>query len=136
MKQAIQLLAIAYGDGACYLDSLIDASGSDLDRLKYLQHCIDNKWMQENCFVIEPEEILQDLTSRAWNMHKECPDYKCKPGEIEILRFEWISKPGTTLGHFVHGDGNGSIAYDPMGDRSPVAKYGTLVSKRIFTEAV
>jgi len=133
MKQNFQASAIVYGESGCYLDSLLESAGGSVDRLRYYRRAFDMKWMQEDCYILEPAEILQDLTYKAWICNKQGADYKCKPGEVEILRYERV-KAGVTLSHFVLGDGMGNIKYDPMGDNSPTVRYGTLVSKRIFTE--
>jgi len=127
-----QRAATNIGVSGCYWLSIINASKIDCDIIKFYARCVYNKWINDDCFVNAPDEIMQDLTCKAWNVTKESANYKCRPGEIEILRFERVNT-GATLAHFVVGDGLGNVAYDPLGDSGTV-KYGTLASKRIFRE--
>jgi hypothetical protein len=95
-----------------------------------------------NGFVNEAGNLMGHILDEGgWECEKYGPghakplDTPLKPGEYEILRFEWDpdGEPGTeVLAHFVVGDGKGNVIDDPMGDDSPVVKYGKLVSKRVF----
>ena len=135
---SFQQIASIFGESGCYFDSIITAgeeiAKKTIDRLRFYGRARNQGWMLANCYLESPDEILQDITDCPWTVRKESAAYKTKPGEIEILRFEWNNRPGSTLSHFVLGDGNGEVKYDPMGDQSPVVKYGVLASKRVFTE--
>lgn len=61
-----------------------------------------------------------------YNDRHDPPSYQCDDNEFEILKFV----KGATA-HFVAGDGNGNVAYDPWGDSNTV-RNGYLQSKRIF----
>lgn len=88
---------------------------------------IQNKWMEVNCFIHSPGDILRSMGLKAdYTGKHERPDYPCKANEIEILYFK-----GPAGGHFVCGDGRGHVTYDPWGVSRAVTE-GELVSKRIF----
>ena len=83
--------------------------------------------MTTGCFINSPDTLLRILgwPAKYTGVH-EGPEYECKDDEVEILRFELGNQS-----HFVVGDGNGRVTYDPMGVSKTVAE-GRLVSKRIF----
>lgn len=83
--------------------------------------------MSRECYILDPDRIFGHLGLKVkyTDMH-ERPERKCRPDEIEILYFF-----GPAGGHFVAGDGNGNVTYDPWGASRAVAE-GRLVSKRIF----
>ena len=89
-------------------------------------------WMTTSCFINNPSGIVNHLCEGSGikvtytGVHEKAT-YKCKPGEYEIIRYKRIGD----YGHFVRGDGNGNVAYDPMGE-SRTVKEGDPVSKRIF----
>lgn len=84
-------------------------------------------WIEEDCTILNPTAILQHFgVNYKYTDKWERPDYKCRQGEIEILKF---IRPEHE--HFVAGDGNGNVTYDPMGASKTVAE-GKLQSKRIF----
>lgn len=83
--------------------------------------------MDASCFIKDPAGILRGLGLNArYTGQHEPPDRVCGPDEVEVLYFK--SPAG---GHFVAGDGNGNVAYDPWGVSRAVTE-GELVSKRIF----
>ncbi len=137
MIKAIQKRAEALGEGGCYFFSLCylaeRISGYDTDPLDALDLAIKSRFAQANCYLDYPDRILSMLTHKEWTVTHEGKDYQPKNGECEVLRYEW-KRPGTTLSHFVVGDGNGGIEYDPLHSLglSPVIQNGHLVSKRIF----
>jgi len=89
---------------------------------------IDNGYMDEDLYIEDPDGIfsMMNLVTRYSGKH-ESNFYECKKDEIEILRY--IHPEG--YGHFVAGDGEGHIAFDPMG-MSQAVKHGYMASKRIF----
>lgn len=78
--------------------------------------------------VNDPDAIVRyfGLSATTW-ARMEVPGYTCKPGEEELLQF---SKPGYL--HWVAGDGNGHVTYDPLGYSHTVAD-GMLIAKKIFS---
>lgn len=89
---------------------------------------VANGWMNANCYILNPEGILRYLgvEARYTGVHEK-PDRPCVSGEIEVLYF----KHPTAGGHFVAGDGEGHVAFDPWGV-SRSATEGVLESKRVF----
>lgn len=122
------------GDTGCYVFSLVrlaeEYTQTYIDAYRAFRSGVAEGQIREDCFVLQPAEFLGVLTARKWSMTKEAADYQCKLGELEILRFE-RQETGKTIGHFVTGDENGGVDYDPEGSSVTVAK-GALVSKRIF----
>lgn len=135
------------GEGACYFLSIVRAAekftGQYIDA--FIQFIDANARMVivgkssvpevlPDCFVSAPDELMSHLTGAKWTVEKVDAGYRCQLGDVEILRYEWVEKKtGITVthGHFVLGDGNGNIAYDPFGE-SMTVRFGNVVSKRIF----
>ncbi|MBW2675137.1 MAG: DUF261 family protein [Deltaproteobacteria bacterium] len=97
---------------------------------------IANNWMTVKCFLNNPQVIFTFLGLPMAGVMKAHPRYDTSAEQLEILRFErsYTNRAGEliTYGHFVAGNGDGHIAYDPAGNSNAV-KYGFLESKRIFT---
>jgi hypothetical protein len=98
---------------------------------KLYYEAIREGWMTQGCWVNNPSAIVNCVTKGkptvVYTGVHERPSYTCKEDEWEILYY----KRGDSLGHFVRGDGQGNVTYDPMGESMSV-KEGTLKSKRIF----
>ena len=88
---------------------------------------IDSGWMDEQCFVNDPEAMFgyMGLPVYYYDWH-DPPYYSCQKDEIEILRFQYINWK-----HFVVGDGASRVAYDPYGT-SKAVRLGELKDKRVF----
>ena len=86
---------------------------------------VELRFMDTNCYIKDPEGILNylGLKCKYTNRH-EPPKYKAKHGEIEILCLQYPNYK-----HFVAGDGNGNISFNPMG---VTADNAYIHSKRIF----
>ena len=86
-------------------------------------------WMQVDCKIMRPQEILNRLGVRCRYTDKHEPVSRiCGPREFEVLYWLW---PEEKREHFTAGDGYGHVTYDPMGE-SRTVRYGRLASKRIF----
>lgn len=96
-------------------------------------------WIQDDdklkCYIKDATGVLSHFGIHARQMfidgtHKVNPLYKPdeENNEVEILFF----KRNGAIGHFVVGDGQGHVAYDPVGYSRSVAE-GKLISKRIFS---
>lgn len=125
------------GRYGCYFLSILHAAekvtGKYIDAFAAFMLAMDKGYVKEDCFVTNPAELLIWLTGEKWTMTKEAAGFVCVDAEVEILRYEW--QETTELhGHFVVGDGDGGIEYDPYGE-SLTVKNGKLVSKRIFRKA-
>ena len=82
-------------------------------------------FMDHNCYIQDPHGILRHLGLDAtYRQRHDPPGYKCRSNEIELLCLQYSS-----YNHFVVGDSNGNIAYNPMGRTLP--NY-YIKSKRIF----
>jgi len=88
---------------------------------------IDGGWMDDECFINDPEAIFSfmGLPVYFYDRH-DPPFYSCQKDEIEILKFQYINWQ-----HFVVGDGQSHVAYDPYGT-SKAVRLGELKDKRIF----
>lgn len=132
-RNAPQRIATVLGEGGCYFLSLLylseKISGADIDPLEAYEVAVSLGMMGEDCFVKAPSAVLDFYAGSKWAVTKEAAHYATQEGELEILRYERPT-PGNTFGHFVVGDGEGSVEWDPLG-QSRTVKDGSLVSKRI-----
>jgi hypothetical protein len=83
--------------------------------------------------VLNPEAVLEHVRPaggrRMYFVGKEKATYLTKPNEREILQYQ---NPSNGFIHFVAGDGQGRVAYDPINGGSITVKRGRLVGKRIY----
>jgi hypothetical protein len=150
MLQDTQRAAKKIGAVGCYYLSLFqlseNAGAAPADPLRMFRAFEARKWIDAECFMLDPAAIMGYLTSRKWWVKKagsghELPlDYALKPDEYEILRFERPLLPGepktAETAHFVVGTGTGPldktrILWDSMPGTRAV-DVGALVSRRIF----
>ena len=107
----------------------------DVESVKGLYDLFIKKgWMNEKCFIHDPEKILLYLgLNVAFLQEHSPPDRVCAPNEFEILFWEYEGRRSQQRlwRHFTAGNGNGYLTYDPW-PNSITANYGGLVSKRIF----
>jgi hypothetical protein len=124
----------------CYYLSILffvnKYTGRGFDRrdINDLYDLIPDIWMDKDCYIKSPLDITRYLCFNVKDFRWEGADYTCGPGEFEILCWErTYTKDGKkkTYQHFVCGDGNGVVTYDPSGVSNAV-KYGKLKSKRVF----
>ena len=101
--------------GACSISGTADI-------LDIYNDAVAHGAMDANCFIRNWDAVFAaaGLGTRYTGRH-EPPDRNCGENEIEILRFP---------GHFVAGNGNGIVTYDPWGVSQAVSN--PLKSKRIF----
>lgn len=132
-------------DGGCYLFSLIwfgvvyghvsvDAQFicEDLYPMMTKRHYIGKEGVP--LFILRPDLILEMLGVDVEYRGHMPADYVCKSGEFEILKYHHRANDWD---HFVAGNGNGIVTYDPWGavdpyDHSITVSEGVLESKRIF----
>ena len=130
----IQNICEALGKSGCYFLSILHLAekitGGDIDPINAYVECIAAGFMDAECYITYPGRILERYTGTMYEVSKASADAKPLPGEFEILRFE-RKEPGTTLAHFVVGDGAGRVEWDPY-QNSKTVREGSLVSKRIF----
>ena len=122
------------GKTGCYFLSIVhlaeNVTKERIDAIEAFLIALSGGNVLQDCFVVRPNVILGDLTGVRWGMRKEPASYMTGGMEHEILRFE-RQDVGVLMGHFVMGDGNGGVAYDPYGN-SRTVREGKLVSKRVF----
>jgi len=84
-------------------------------------------YINEECEILNPQAIFEFLKMPViYHDRHDPPDYKCQRNEFEILEWRYDG-----IRHFVAGNGQGVVTYDPMGC-SRTVRYGKLHSKRIF----
>ena len=137
MIDDIQHVMKHLGDEGCYFLSLLHVaervSGKDIDPARAYVACRDEGLIRVDCFVNDPPEVLARYAGGGWTVRKEPANYQCLKDEIEILYFERVS-PGVIYPHFVVGDGNGKVLWDPWKGSLTVSA-GQLKSKRICWRA-
>jgi hypothetical protein len=95
--------------------------------LDVYQIAIDGGWMDEECYINEPDKIFSFMGLEVYFYDRHDPPFMmCGKDEIEILRFQLAN-----WRHFVVGDGASHVAYDPYGT-SKAVRLGQLMDKRIF----
>ena len=129
-----QRLMETLGKTGCYFLSIVHlaeyCTRERVDAIEAFLIALSDGNVQQNCFVVNPDMILTQLTGISWEMKKTVAEYTPGPDELEVLRFE-RQEVGSLISHFVVGDGKGMVSYDPYGD-SRTVREGKLVSKRIF----
>lgn len=88
-------------------------------------------WMDEDCFVKKPKEIMNFLGMKTKKVIKSFDLVSKAP--YELLYFQRTKASGRIVPHFTAGDGLCNVTYDPWGTSRTVAE-GTLVSRRLFIE--
>lgn len=126
--RAVQKDLERIGAEGCYFLSIIKAAeeiiGRYVDAYQVYIRALDMGHMKEDCYLVRPEAILSMITGGLWTVTKEAADYKSRPGEIVVERYE-RKTPSGDLAHFVLPH------YDPYGD-SRTRREGQLVSTRVF----
>ena len=137
MIKGMQKILLELGNYGCYFLSIVEAaerkSGKEYSILPIFLEMKKKGFIGKDSYIFFPDKILSALTGKPYTIRHERKDYKPKAGEIEILRYEWRGEGGVSA-HFVLGDGNGRVAYDPL-DGANTVKNGTVESKPIFTPA-
>jgi len=134
----IQKIYKFLGDGGCYFLSLLKAAegitGKRIDPVVAYAECVQAGFMTADCFLEFPHRVLEAYTGNVYEVFKAPISYIALDGEVEVLRFE---RPTTAqlYSHFVLGNGEGRVEYDPLGD-SQTVKQGKLASKRIFRRVI
>ena len=135
MTEARQKVMGTLGRYGCYFLSIVRAAekitGHRIDAVQIYNDATMARWMDTDCFVVQPNRVLEMMTGQKWDIRKDLKTYKPQSGEVMIMRYE-SQKTGILYSHFVLCSADGSIEYDPYGDSSTV-KDGQPVSSRIFT---
>lgn len=92
-------------------------------------------FMKERSFMQDWARVFDALGMRVAYLGHKPPEWKPLDDQFEILLFHYVPK---NWFHFVCGDGNGRVTYDPWGSAGPgfsgakTTQFGELVSKRGF----
>jgi hypothetical protein len=134
MNEPRQKIMLSLGEGGCYVLSMVhvaeDLGGHRIDAVKAYLDLVRVGILREDGYVNDASAVMEALAGGQWGVRKEGPDYTPKSGEFEILRFERPT-PKVIYSHFVLGDGQGRVRYDPLGGSQTMA-LGSVVSKRIL----
>jgi hypothetical protein len=135
MTEARQKVMARIGKDGCYFLSIIRAAeritGQRIDAVKVYLNAIDRKWMEADCYVVDPAALLESLTDKPWKVRHDSVTHRPAGNEIMIMRYE-LKSTGITYSHFVLCDHTGQVEYDPYGASSTV-RDGKPVSSRIFS---
>lgn len=137
--RAIQRDYERIGAEGCYLLSLIKAgerlAGRYIDAYEIYIRAHAAGAIDESCYVYDPAAVMALMMGGRWAVEKQTADYRPRPGEIVVLRYEREerSPSGTkTYAHFVLATQDGlAVAFDPYGD-SRTVREGKLISKRVL----
>ena len=131
-----QRMMVTIGAEGCLLLSIVHLAegvrGTRVDALKAYVDALADGLIRDDCYVLDPARLMSVLTvQEGWVcLNPGLPITPCQPGDLEVLRFE-RQTPATLYTHFVVGDGQGRVAWDPLGDSMSVAQ-GHLAGRRIF----
>jgi len=121
------------GEYGCYFLAVVhlaeEIRGKRIDAVEAFVNALEKKWIDSEATMLDPDAIFAVLTGGKFTLRKTDAAYKPIGNEHEILVFE-----NGTFKHFVLGDGQGNVAYDPLGNSNTVAK-GKVTEKRIFRQA-
>jgi hypothetical protein len=130
-----QKICYNIGRWGCYLESLCllaqEYSGKSVDIVEFYKKALEARWIQEDCLVLRPEEILRDITGKEWTFRKvPKSEYIFSTKDWRIACYERRTT-GETVVHFVYLKKSDGSIDDPYG-RSETVANGQLVSYRIF----
>lgn len=116
----IQEICKTIGGSGCYFLTLLHFAKIEDEAVKYYKQFVKNKWLDEDCFVRQPTEIMKCLFGGEWRVVKsDKDDFKA---DFAVLLYY---NPKTGLRHFTARD------WDPLGD-SNTRKNGYIESYRLF----
>lgn len=125
------------GATGCYFLSIIyiaeELTAAYIDAYQAYLQALQSCAIMEDCFVSDPAALMRMLTRVNWSVSKEAAGYKPANGEKVIIRYERNDTLKNT-GHFVVGNDEGGIEYDPYGTSATV-RLGKPVSTRVFRRA-
>lgn len=147
INEPVQKLLLAIGETGCLFLSIVRAAENitfkALNELVVFVECArrvslnekgeKKQWVEADCFVNFPAYIFEYLVGGKWIYSWESVDYKPIEGDVVILRYEWKNTKGIS-NHFVLGDKDKKVTYDPMGASNTVLN-GKLASLRILRRA-
>ena len=135
MIEARQRVMSAVGRYGCYFLSIVRAAekitNSRIDAVKIYCDATQAKFMDADCYVVQPDRVLEMMTGIRWNVRHDSVKYKPLEEEVMIMRYE-VTRTGVTYSHFVLCAHDGSVEYDPYGNSSTV-RDGKPVSSRVFS---
>ena len=135
MIEARQRVMSTVGRYGCYFLSIVRAAekitNSRIDAVKIYCDATQAKFMDSDCFIVQPDRVLKMMTGIQWNVRHDSVKYKPLEEEVMIMRYE-VVRTGVTYSHFVLCSSDGLVEYDPYGNSSTV-KDGKAVSSRVFS---
>lgn len=142
MIHAAQEIARRIGESGCYALCLMHvgetATGKTVDPIRIVAAAMKTPSTEMpgkmiltgDLFVNSPKNLISFSVGGKWDVRHETADYRAKPDEREIMRFERVDG-AKTYSHFVVGDGLGRVLWNPLGE-SRTVREGKLISKRII----
>ena len=85
---------------------------------------------KDGCTVLDPDALLKLAGGKGKVRQVDGAGYRCAANEKQILHF---FNPRTNFRHFVVGDGNGKVSWDPL-ENSVTAREGSVTDQRIVAE--
>ena len=116
----IQEICKTIGESGCYFLTLLHFAKIEDEAVKYYKLFVKNKWLDEDCFVRHPTEIMKCLFGGEWRVVKS--DKEDSNADFVVTLYY---NPKTGLRHFTAKD------YDPLGN-SNTRKNGYIESYRLF----
>lgn len=129
-----QKLALSIGNYGCYFSCLCriaeKLTGKDIDILEAFGSCKNSGWINDDCYVKNPDKIIEFLSGKKASTVKT-NNLNCalKENAFAVGCYKWNAHS-----HFVLLDKTKKVEYDPLGASNTV-KNGRLDSLRVITIA-
>ena len=89
----------------------------------------DKQILTKESYVMWPQMFLNEMKISADYLGIKPKDFPVQKDDIVILMYEWREKG---FKHFVIGNPDGTVIYDPIKDGSQTVKYGEYKNMRII----
>lgn len=125
---------VKIGATGCYFLAIIKAAelltGKSVDIVRTYVKAIELGFINEDCYVFNPNGFLNYLTGDKYSLEKKDLSYKPEKDDIVIGYYERKTTM-KTYGHFVLLNSDCQLVYDSFG-KSLTVQNGKLMSYRIF----
>ena len=116
----VQKVAKIIGASGCYLACVLRQFQSEAEILRKYEEYLKAGWIKDDCTMLRPDLIAQDISRKKWSVRFEGPKYTCREDEWEVDEWKWGK-----LRHFCLPN------WDPLED-SNTRTNGEIVAKRVF----
>ena len=114
-----------------FIEKFVGIQMTDDSVLQIYNSCVANGIIGNECFINDSDKLMNFVAPGfAVSKGKQDPTYQLQQNEFEVL---CMYNPKTDFTHFIAGDGNGNVEFDPIQGGSRTAREGYVKSLRIFS---